>query len=239
MRAAADSGAAELVIGLGVSATSDGGAGLLAAVGMALLDAQGAALPPGPLSLHALDRVDGQPALRGVSLLLVTDVDHPLEGPGGIDPALARLAAVLERDLPGCPPGLSLLPGGAAGGGVGACLLALGARRTAGFDLVAERTGLADAIAGADLVLTGRGRFDADALRAGVCVGVARLALEQGVPCVVLAAQVAVGRREQAAVGVEESYSVAERVVSPTDSPADPAVDLASLAADVARTWSH
>jgi len=146
---------------------------------------------------------------------------------------------VLQRDLPGCPPDLAGLPGAGAAGGLGAALLALGARRTSGFGLVAGRTGLSDLIGAADLVLTGEGSFDVQSLRGQVPVGVAGLAAEHGVPCVVLAGQVSVGRREQGAAGVEESYSVSEHVGSVPASLADPATALASLAAQVARTWSR
>lgn len=238
LRAAADCGVGEVVLGLGGSAgtgTGDGGAGLLAAVGLALLDGQGAALPPGRSALPALDRVEGVPALRGVGLIVAAEADGSLVDAGAGDGAVAHLALILERDLRGCPAGLAGVPGGAGGGGIGAALLALGARRGSAFDLVAARNGLPAAISEADLVLTGEGLFDHRSLRGRGPAAVSGLALEHGVPCLVLAEQVSVGRREQAAIGVDESYSIA-----PADPPGtDLAADLADLAASVARTWSH
>ena len=131
------------------------------------------------------------PRLRGVSLVAATDVDSPLTGLHGasavfgpqkgasradvllLDAALERFAEVLERDLPGCPPGLAALPGAGAAGGLGAALLACGARRESGIGLVRRLTGLDAALAESDLVITGEGSFDEQSLRGKVVGGVA------------------------------------------------------------------
>ena len=257
LAAAVECGARTVVVGLGGSATNDAGAGLLAALGVRLLDATGAALPPGGLALAALDRVEGAPQLRGAGLVAATDVDNPLCGPDGatavfgpqkglrpadaarLDAALARWAEVVVRDLPGVPAGLADLPGAGAAGGLGAALFALGGTRRAGLDVVGEAVGLAAAVERADLVLTGEGAFDFQSLRGKVAGGVAAAAATAGVPCLVLAGQVAVGRREAAAAGVEAAYAVADEAGSVEAALADPADRLADLAARVAGRWSR
>lgn len=255
--AAVEAGARRVVVGLGGSGTTDAGAGLLSALGLDLLDGSGAPLPPGGGPLVVLERVSGAAQLRGAELVVATDVDNPLVGPHGaaavfgpqkgagpddvarLDAGLRRWAEVVQRDLPGAPPRLAELPGGGAAGGLGAALLALGARREAGLALVAAAVGLAAALAEADLVVTGEGRFDWQSLRGKVPAGVAAAAGEHAVPCLVLAGQVEVGVREQAAAGVEAAYSLAEHVGSVPAALAEPAAGLRALAARVAREWSR
>ena len=251
VRAALDAGARRVVVGLGGSATNDGGAGLLAALGVAGYDAQGEAVAPGGLALARVARLVGSPP-PGLDLVAATDVDAPLLGPIGasavfgpqkgadaalverLDAALGQWADVLESEL-----GVSVreLPGAGAAGGLGAALLALGAVREPGIALVAELLGLADRVGRADLVVTGEGRFDWSSLRGKVVSGVAAAAAQQAVPCLVVAGQVAVGRREAAALGVEASYSLAE-AVGLDRALAEPSSALAELAGRVAGQWS-
>jgi len=255
--AAVEAGAGEIVVGLGGSATNDGGAGMLAGLGVVARDETGAPLPYGGAALAAVASCDGVPLLRGATLVAATDVDNPLLGLQGasavfgpqkgatpddvqrLDFALARWAEVLERDLPGAPAGLAKLPGAGAAGGLGAAIFALGGRRESGITLVQRAVGLGDAVAAADLVISGEGSFDWQSLRGKVAIGVAEVAAEHGVPCVVLAGQVAVGRREMAAAGVEAAYSVAEHAGSVAAAMEQPAARLADLAAHVARQWRH
>ena len=252
--AALDAGATRVVVGLGGSATNDGGAGLLAALGLGRLDAAGERLPPGGAALLRADRLVGGPDPRpqDVELVAATDVDAPLLGPRGasavfgpqkgaspddvrlLEAALGRWADLLE---PYTGRQVREAPGAGAAGGLGAALLALGAHREPGVALVRELVGLERALAGADLVLTGEGTFDATSLSGKVVSGVAEAAAAQGVPCLVLAGQVRVGRRECGAAGVAEAYAVADEVGLET-ALADPAPSLARLAARVARTWS-
>jgi glycerate kinase len=254
--AAVDSGARTVVVGLGGSGTNDGGAGMLAALGVTALDGAGRAVPHGGAALAAVHRLDGVPQLRGAALVVATDVDNPLTGPTGatavvgrqkgatpeqvevLDAALARWAEVVERDLPGAPAGLAALPGAGAAGGLGAGLLALGARREPGIDLIGAAVGLPAALDGVELAITGEGSFDWQSLRGKVVSGVAAAAAARGVPCLVLAGQVSVGRREMAAVGVEAGYAVADLAGSVEAALAWPADRLADLAARVARQWS-
>ncbi|MCD9025562.1 glycerate kinase [Cohnella sp. NL03-T5] len=213
IRAALDRGCRQIVIGLGGSATTDGGTGLLRALGCRFLDASGDELGPGGAELLRLDRIDRtglHPRLAEVAVTLCCDVTNPLCGPEGaaavygpqkgadtrqvaqLDHALERFADVLEATT-GSDEYRSL-PGGGAAGGTGAGLAALlGAALKPGFGLLAELTNLEAAIAGADLVLTGEGRTDNQTLNGKVPVGVARLARRCGVPVVVLSGGIGPG----------------------------------------------
>ena len=253
LRAAIDAGARRVVVGLGGSATNDGGAGLLAALGVQRLDAAGERLAPGGLALRDATRLQGRPALDGVEVVAATDVDAPLLGLRGasavygpqkgasreqvalLDGALTRWADLLEAHL-----GVRVrdLPGAGAAGGLGAALFAVGARREPGIALVHQLVGLETRVAAADLVLTGEGMLDATSLTGKVVSGVAALAAQHAVPCVVLAGQVRVGRREAAAFGIEAEHSVAD-LVGLEAALADPIDSLAALAARVARQWSR
>lgn len=260
--AAVESGARTVVIGLGGSATNDAGAGMLAALGVTPLDATGAALPYGGAALALVDALDGAPRLRGARLVAATDVDNPLLGLHGasnvfgpqkgadradvllLDAALERFAAVLERDLPGCPAGLGALPGGGAAGGLGAAILALGGGCESGIGLVTRATALDAALDTADLVITGEGSFDHQSLRGKVVAGVAGAARDRGVPCVVVAGQVSTGRREAASAGVTDAYSLVEHFGGEQAGGLDaalsrPAEGLRELGARLARQWSR
>jgi len=256
LAAAVEAGARRIVVGLGGSATNDAGAGMLAALGAAPLDAAGYALAYGGGALAGCAGLGGMPRLRDASLVAATDVDNPLTGPTGasavfgpqkgaspaqiplLDAALATFAGVLERDLPTCPPGLAGLPGGGAAGGIGAAIIACGGRRESGIGLVIRLTGLERALAESDLVLTGEGSFDGQSLRGKVVAGVASLARERGVPCVVLAGRVRAGGEEAAAAGITEAHSVAEHLGSADEAMRRAAEGLRDLATDVARRWS-
>jgi glycerate kinase len=252
---AAETGARRVVVGLGGSATNDGGAGLLAALGAAPVDAAGLVLPYGGAALVAVAGLSGAPVLRPVELVAATDVDNPLTGPAGasavfgpqkgaseadvalLDAALGRFARVLEDRLEGCPPGLAALPGGGAAGGLGAALLALGGRCESGIGLVRRVCGLDAALAGADLVITGEGSFDAQSLRGKVVAGVAGAARERGLPCLVLAGRVGVGEDEAAAAGVTAARALVD-LVGADRAMREPAAALRELAADAARVFS-
>jgi glycerate kinase len=255
--AAVESGARQVVIGLGGSATNDAGAGMLAALGAPPLDAAGYALPYGGAALTSAAALGGAPRLRGVELIAATDVDSPLTGVYGassvfgpqkgasredvllLDSALERFSGVLENDLPGCPPGLAMLPGAGAAGGLGAALLALGGRCESGIDLVRRLSGLDAALDRVDLVITGEGSFDAQSLRGKVVAGVAGASRDRGLPCLVLAGRVSAGRRESAAIGVTETYSLVAHFGSVEEAMARPAEGLRAVAARLANQWSR
>ncbi|GBC87564.1 Glycerate 2-kinase [bacterium HR12] len=203
--AAARAGAAEVLVCLGGSATTDGGAGMAEALGVSLTDAGGRPIGPGGLGLLQLARIDASgldPLVRRLRVQACCDVDNPLTGPQGaarvfapqkgatpeevvlLDRALGHLAAVIHRDL-----GIDVrnLPGAGAAGGLGAGLVAfLGARLRPGVQLVTEAVGLPERIERADLVITGEGTFDATSMRGKVPAGVLGLARAAGVRALVL-----------------------------------------------------
>ena len=256
--AALDDGAKRLVIGLGGTCTTDGGAGLLAALGAEpaeVLRAGGGALK----SLHGLDLTEPRRRLEGVEIVIASDVDNPLLGlrgaaavfgpqKGATDDDVQRLDAALTHfaELAGAigqEPGALRrtldAPGAGAGGGLGYGLMLLGGRRVPGIGTVIAETGLADLIARADLVITGEGRFDHSSLGGKVPTGVAEAALKSGRPCLVLAGLVEVGKRELAAAGFAAAYEVAEQAGSAQEAMARAEYHLTALAERVAKSWSH
>ena len=254
LRLALDAGASRIVVGLGGSATNDGGAGLLAALG-ATADVP---LNKGGLVLRGATAVDisaAVAAVSGVELLAATDVDNPLLGLTGaakvfgaqkgaddnlvlqLDAALDAFATSIGRRADGKDPAVA--KGSGAAGGLGYALMCLGAVRVPGIATVMEATGLEDRIRASDLVITGEGRFDWQSLRGKVVSGVATLTMPTARPCVLIAGDVVVGRREFSALGVSSAYSIAEVVGSVEAALADPVGTLTQTAARVARTWSH
>ncbi|MFC6021663.1 glycerate kinase [Plantactinospora solaniradicis] len=264
IRAALEHGCAEVVLGLGGSASTDGGAGLVGALGVRLLDERGAELPPGGAALRHLHRVDLtglHPAVRRTRFVVAGDVNNPLLGPtgaatvygpqkGATDDDVAVLEAGLTRwaelaeaairaaDLPGATgsaPGLgvSRWPGSGAAGGVGfAALGFLGARFRSGIELLLDLLGFPEALADADLVVTGEGSLDAQSLHGKAPVGVATAAADAGVPTVAVAGQVSVGPDELRKAGIRAAYPL-------TDLEPDPAACLdraAELVEKVAET---
>jgi glycerate 2-kinase len=255
VRSAAGEGVETIVVGLGGSATNDGGAGMLAALGAVPVDGSGHPLPPGGLALADCVELHGHPDLGGARLVAATDVDNPLVGPYGasvvfgpqkgarerdvdrLDAALVVFAAVLSRSLAGCPPELDRLPGGGAAGGLGAAILALGGRRESGFELVRRLSRLDDELDACDLVITGEGSLDEQSVRGKAVGGVAAACRDRGKPCVVLSGRVTLGRAALDALGVAEARSLVEHLGSVERALADAAPGLAGLAAEVARAW--
>lgn len=227
LRHALDAGVSRVVMGVGGSATNDGGAGLAQALGYALLDEQGRELEPGGLALAQLARIDSggsHPRLCDVDIRVAADVDNPLCGPTGasyvygpqkgadaalvekLDGALHHFAAIIERDL-----GVSVLdvPGAGAAGGLAAGLIAFtGARLSPGVELVAEACGLARTMEGADLVITGEGRLDNQSLSGKTPVGVARLAKEQGIEVVAFAGILEADEGALRKAGIDAAYAI-------------------------------
>ncbi|MFC3988651.1 glycerate kinase family protein [Actinoplanes siamensis] len=255
LAAAVETGAAQVVVGLGGSAVNDAGAGMLAALGAAPVDAAGYALPYGGAPLITAAALTGPPRLRQVALVAATDVDNPLTGLHGasnvfgpqkgatrddvlrLDAALEHFAAVLEQAF-----GLEDLatrPGAGAAGGLGAALIALGARVTSGIGLVSELIGLNRELDAADLVITGEGSFDHQSLRGKVVAGIAAGARDRGLPCVVLAGRNETGHREASAAGVTETHTLVQHFGSVATAMAEPARGLRELAGRLSRQWSR
>lgn len=204
--AALDAGARRLVIGLGGSATNDGGAGMLSELGVRFLGWDGAALATHPGALAGLARVDAaglDPRLAGVEVRVACDVDNPLLGARGASavfgpqkgatPALVEeLDAILGRLAQASGHAdVAETPGAGAAGGLGFALLAfLGAALVPGIALVCDTVGLAERVRGADLVLSGEGAIDAQTLSGKTPAGVAEVARAAGVPVVLFGGRV-------------------------------------------------
>lgn len=236
LREALERGFARIIVGLGGSATNDGGAGMAAALGAQFLDADGAELPPGGAALARLERIDIaalHPRLAQVEITAATDVTNPLCGPNGasaifgpqkgateemiqeLDAALAHYAAVLRRDL-GRATGLSVdiagQPGAGAAGGLGAGLLAFaGATLRSGIDMVCEVLNFDALLQDADLVITGEGRADRSTIFNKAPVGVARHAQKYGVPTALLAGSLGPGYEELYQYGIAAVVCIADR----------------------------
>ncbi len=223
MAAALADGARRIVVGVGGTGTCDGGAGLLAALG-ASADPAGS-LDRGGAPLADVAGLELDPALAtlaGCALEVATDVDVPLLGPRGaargfapqkgatpeqveqLEVAMNHWAALLGRSADGRSAAVAL--GAGAGGGLGAALIRLGARRVPGIGTVLGAADLDELLRGVDLVITGEGSFDWQSLRGKVVAGVAQAALTHAVPVVVLAGRVEVGRREWVAAGVAAAF---------------------------------
>lgn len=224
---ALDAGARAVVLGIGGSATNDGGAGLAQALGYRLLDSEGCELPPGGGALDRLARIDAScrdPRLADLTLAIACDVDNPLCGPRGasavygpqkgatpamveqLDRNLAHFAAVIERDL-----GLDIreLPGAGAAGGLGAGLVAFaGGSLRRGVELIISAVGLDRRLRDADLVLTGEGALDASSAFGKTAVGVARLARSRNVPTLALAGTLGRGAHDSLQEGVTACFSI-------------------------------
>ncbi len=202
----------QVVVGLGGSATNDGGAGMLAALGARFLDSEDRELEPHPAGLRDLARIDLSsldPAVRSLRITAACDVTNPLTGERGasavfgpqkgadadtvrdLDSLLDRLARTAQQAEGEGPASAAAGEGAGAAGGLGWALMAfLGALMDPGVDLVCRTVDLAGTVRGSDLVLTGEGSVDAQTLDGKTPAGVARVAAEVGVPCVVLAGRV-------------------------------------------------
>lgn len=211
-----------------------------------LLARGGAALP----TVGAVDLTAAWRTVEDVELVAASDVDNPLCGLNGaaaifgpqkgadraqvlaLDAALEGFARLVDPDL-------ADRPGAGAAGGLGFAIFALGGRFESGIGAVLDAVRLDARTAGADLVITGEGSFDHQSLRGKVPHGVAQTAAAHGVPCVVLAGKVAVGRREMAAANITEAYALVDPPGSEKAAFADAYGELSRLAARVARRWTR
>jgi len=249
LAAAIDSGVGRVVVGLGGSATNDAGAGLLGALGAT---ARGCVLDAGPTGLEGAEGVDlaaARERLAGIEIVVASDVDNPLLGllgatkiygpqKGVSDDRILALDALLEAFAKAAAPRTISSPGAGAAGGLGFALLALGAERRAGVDVVMKACSLLERAREADLVLTGEGAFDFSSRSGKVPAGVAAVAAEAVRPCVALAGAVLMGSREMRTMGIEAAYSLTD-IVGEEAAFADPAGSLATVAERVARSWSR
>ncbi|MCQ9472481.1 glycerate kinase [Pseudomonas alliivorans] len=254
--AALDAGAQRVILAIGGSATNDGGSGMISALGARFLDRDDRPLPGGGLALADLARIDLSgldPRLAGVHVEIAADVDNPLCGPNGashifgpqkgaspdqvlaLDAALAHFADHSARTL---GHDLRDSPGSGAAGGMGFAAKAyLNASFRAGVEVVADLTGLEQALRGADLVITGEGRFDAQTLRGKTPLGVARVAQRQQVPVIVLAGTLGEGYEQLYQHGISAAFALTSGPMDLEKACREAPRLLHERARDVARVW--
>ena len=256
LRAAIEAGAKRVILGIGGSATNDGGAGLGQALGYQLLDAKGAEIGPGGGSIGYLTCIDASrrfPALEGVEIDIACDVTNPLCGPKGasavygpqkgatpemiarLDRSLEHFAAIVKHDL-----GVAIrdLPGSGAAGGLGGGLVAFAnGRLRRGVELVIDAIGLRERLHGADLCLTAEGALDASSAFGKTAVGVSRLARELSVPTIALAGTIGDGAEAVLREGIDAYFSICPGPIGLDDAIARAEQFLEATAAQVMRTF--
>ncbi|MEW2493739.1 glycerate kinase [Streptomyces nodosus] len=231
LRAALDAGARTIVFGVGGSATTDGGAGMLSALGARFLDAAGEPVPPGGGGLAGLARADLSgldPRLASVDLVLASDVDNPLTGPKGapavygpqkgaspddvaaLDAALVHYAEVLEEAVGSRAAEYAGAPGAGAAGGIGYGALLLGARFRPGIEVMLDVLGFAPALERASLVITGEGSLDEQTLHGKAPAGVAAAARAAGKEVVAVCGRLALSAQELDGAGIRRAYPLTE-----------------------------
>jgi glycerate kinase len=255
---AVDIGVSTIVLGLGGSASTDGGAGMLQALGARLVDDQGHDLPRGGTALTRLAHVDLEPVRRrlaNVDIVAAIDVDNPLLGPSGAAAVFAPqkgadaaaisaledglrhwarvVASATGRDL-------AAAPGAGAAGGTGfAALAALDAQARPGIELVLGLIGFHAAVQGARLVITGEGSLDEQSLAGKAPIGVARAARarDPSVPVLAVAGRSLLDRDRLAEAGIDAVYPLSELEPDPARSIAAAASLLTRVGAQIAAEW--
>ena len=258
--AARQAGATRIVLGVGGVATTDGGAGLVQALGARLTDESGRELPPGGAALARLAGLDlaGLPDRSGVEFLLASDVDNPLLGPSGAAAVYGPQKGASPRDVPVLEAGLRRwadiaeavtgsagspardVPGAGAAGGLGfAALLFLGARMRPGIELLLELASFGSLLDGARLVITGEGSLDSQTLHGKAPVGVARAAAahDPAIPVVAVAGRCTLTGDELRAAGIARSYALAELEPDLSRSIAQAGPLVERLAERIAADW--
>ena len=251
--AALDAGARHLILGIGGSATNDGGAGMLQALGVQLLDAAGQHIGRGGAPLAQLARIDASgldARLAACTIEVACDVDNPLTGPRGasaifgpqkgatpemvqqLDANLQHFARLIQRDL-----GVDVdqVPGAGAAGGMGAAMLAFfkGQLRP-GCEIIARAVGLHAAVQGADLVITGEGRIDQQTIFGKTPFGVATVAKRYGVPVIGIAGSLGQNAHVVHAHGIDAIASVLSRPCTIQEAVAEAAFNVRSSARNIA-----
>ena len=217
-------GATRFIVGIGGSATNDGGAGMLQALGYRLLDAAGDDLPRGGAALARLDRIEPPSDLPPLSFRIACDVANPLCGPNG--------ASAVFGPQKGATGGDANAPGAGAAGGLGFAFKAvLGAELVPGVDLILAETRLEDFVKEADVVVTGEGRLDAQTVMGKAPIGVARLAKRYGKRVVAFAGCLGDGAEAVNAAGIDAFFPILRRIVT-----LDEALQADTAAANLAAT---
>ncbi len=248
------SGYRRLMLTVGGSATNDGGCGLLAALGGVFRDAEGKSFLPTGGTLSRISEIDlsgVEPLLLSAEITVASDVKNPLLGATGATMVYGRQKGASEEELLQMERGMahyaalleaatgrqaSLIPGSGAGGGIALPLLSLtSAVIRSGIETVLEVNGFESLLQGADLVITGEGRLDAQSLFGKAVSGVANAARRVGVPVACLAGCLGATREELAALGIDRVKTVDSLASSPEDSMRNAARYLRSLAAELAE----
>jgi glycerate kinase len=229
IRHALDRGCRKVLLGIGGSATNDGGMGMASALGVRFLDHTGEIVPEGGAALGSVRKIDLSgldPRIAETEIRVACDVDNPLTGPGGasavygpqkganpeqvrlLDAGMVRFAGVIKAQT---GKDVDALPGAGAAGGLGAGLVAfLGARLVKGFEMVAAEVSLEDAVRWADLVLTGEGRMDGQTRFGKTPFGVAQLARKTGTPVIAVAGSLGEGFRALYELGFQAIVPIQE-----------------------------
>ncbi len=248
-------GVSHILIGIGGSATNDGGTGMARVLGVKFLDKNGKPLPEGGGALSKLARIDMSgldSRLKKVKIEVACDVDNPLTGHKGasrvygpqkgatpamvkdLDAALKNLAAIIKRDV-----GKDILkvPGAGAAGGLGAGLMAFaGGELRAGVDIVIDRIKLRQRIKGCDLVITGEGRMDSQTIFGKTPAGVAKTAKEFDIPVIAICGCLGKDARKVNEIGIDAFFSAQEENVLEKDLSKRAPEMLENCAEQVART---
>lgn len=256
IRHALDAGFRDFIIGLGGSATNDGGTGLLRALGMRFLDAAGEALLPGAGALDELYAIDAHsfdPRIQDCRFVIASDVDNPLVGPNGASHifgpqkgATDKMAEALDRklshyaDIVEKQTGVSLhdyAGAGAAGGAGGAFLAFFPAVMRRGIDVVLEASGFSESVASSDLIFTGEGKSDRQTLSGKTAFGIAQMAAVHGKPVILLSGAIDPNSRKDLMRFFEEVHSVSGGAVTEKQSMDNASVHVRKRASEILNAY--
>ncbi|NPC94906.1 glycerate kinase [Bacillus sp. WMMC1349] len=254
---AVEKGAAKIIIGLGGSATNDGGAGMASALGVKFLNQDGQEIQDGGGYLSQIEQMDMSglhPTLRHVKFEAACDVDNPLTGPRGasaifgpqkgateemvinLDHHLKHYAQVINQEL-NCD--TDSLPGAGAAGGLGAGLHAfLNTELKSGVDIVLDTLAFSEFIKGADLVITGEGKIDGQTIYGKTPAGVAKRASAANIPVIAFTGSLGMGWEHVYDKGISALFSIVPGICSLEDSLANGSINLEHCARNVAAVWS-
>ncbi|MCY8011939.1 glycerate kinase [Bacillus haynesii] len=254
---AAEKGVSTIIIGLGGSATNDGGAGMAAALGAKFLNRDGEEIENGGGALVGIAKIDVSglnPKLKHIQFEAACDVDNPLTGPRGasavfgpqkgansemtalLDQNLKHYAAAVKAEL-GCE--IDSIPGAGAAGGLGAGLCAfLNAELKSGVDIVLDTLSFSERIKGADLVITGEGKIDGQTVSGKTPAGVAKRARSENIPVIAFAGSLGEGCELVYDIGISALFSIVPGISSLENALADGSSNLTRCARNVAAVWS-
>lgn len=254
--AAVEAGATKIIIGLGGSATNDGGMGMAKALGIKFLDDDGKEIGDGGGNLSKLAKIDVSnmdPRLQNLKILVACDVESPLIGENGasrifgpqkgaspsmiqqLDENLAHYAEIIKRDI---GKDVAHLPGSGAAGGLGAGLIAfLNAELKSGVELVLEATNFKEQLKDAELVITGEGKIDSQTIYGKTPIGVAKLAKESGVPVIAIAGNLSHDFEVVYDYGIDALFSIVPGVTTIEEALSKAAMNIENTATNIARLY--